>query len=291
MMSNWILNTNPDDYRQVTSETREEPATIGWTVDRAMRRQDRVVLYGHGSNKTFGFLGFVLTDPIRSVTDGNWWSWIEFAASRQPLSLSEAKEPEVIGGWPSLNMMHWTARAMPQRRIWSTLAARLLADSPEAQRAWDRWRTSSADDALLPSLQYAFRAYANTDGSGKLGELRLQQLVKRAWIEEGRGRLLRASDGVLLGRGLKLGSSGFADIILADTQNPRTLQVIEVKRAAKPGAKTDGVTQLANAYVPWLETRFPDWRIDPLLIALSIGHTVQADAARHGISCWEFDRG
>jgi hypothetical protein len=132
--------------------------------------------------------------------------------------------------------------------------------------------------------------FRNTDGSGKVGELMLQRQVKRAWISQGRGREIDpVRDGIALPRSLKLGSAGFADIILVALATDRTLQVVEVKRAAKPGADTDGVTQLSNAYTPWLERSFPDWAVKPILIALNISDTVVEDARRHVIDYWEFD--
>lgn len=287
-MTSWILNTNPDDYRAVRLDTKEEPCRIGWTVASAVRRGDVVALYGHGSNKTFGFVGIVLTDPVKSLADGHWWSWIEFVATPS-VSLDEAKHHPEIGNWPSFTNMRWGARKMSDE-YWLPLVRRMLRGAVEAKRHMTEWPKVYAEKPDLPSLLFATRDYGNTDGSGKVGELKLQEQINRVWIKHGRGREIDPlSDAITLPRSFKLGSAGFADIILVDLAVDRTLQVIEVKRAAKPGAATDGVTQLCNAYLPWLKRAFPDWEIRPILIALSIGDTVFENACREGIECWEFD--
>ena len=84
---------------------------------------------------------------------------------------------------------------------------------------------------------------------------------------------------------MKLGSAGFADIILVDTNSAATLQVIEVKRAAKPGDPRNGVPLLVEAYVPWLNRQFPTWRSAPFLIALNISDSVVIEAETQGIEC------
>lgn len=152
-----------------------------------------------------------------------------------------------------------------------------------------KWPELRRSELELPSLRYSYRRCDNTDGSGTVGELRLQKDIRNAWIASRRGRYIDPeADGVFLPTSLKLGSAGFADIILVDTNSAATLQVIEVKRAAKPGDPKNGVPQLMEAYVPWLKRQFGTWRIAPILIALNISDSVVIQAETQGIECWEF---
>ncbi len=261
---------------------------MGWTVASAVRRSDLVALYGHGSNKTFGFIGIVLTDPVESLADGHWWSWIEFVRTA-PVSLSRAKCDPNIREWPSFRNMSWTARSIDDE-YWLPLVDLMLRDAVDAQQQMREWPQTYVDEPDLPSLRYEWRRFPNADGSGKDPELTLQKWIRQAWIGERRGREIDlARDRISIPSSLKLGSAGFADIILVDVASDRTLHVIEVKRAAKPGVKTDGVTQLSGAYVPWLKRTFPDWDIKPILIALNISDAVVGQAKQLGIECWEFD--
>ena len=251
-MRTWVLNTNDSDYKELIATARAsgDTVTTAWTVDRRVQRGDRFALHGKSPNLEFGFLGCAASDAVKS-TDGNWWSWVAFVACA-PVPLRNAKSDPVFGEWGSLKMMRWACRHVADDKQWLALRNLLLAHSRDAEDTSKRWDRRDLP-AAGPSLRHARRAHANTDGSGTLRELSIQPLVGQALIADGTARDIRPADELKFSKGLQLGSAGFADILLVARQQPRTLLVIEVKRAAKPGAATDGVTQLSEDYVPWLQ--------------------------------------
>jgi hypothetical protein len=62
----WVLNTNPDDYANLRDRTTGGADLFAWTVAKDVRRGDLAIVYGHGANQTFGFVGRIAGDAERS---------------------------------------------------------------------------------------------------------------------------------------------------------------------------------------------------------------------------------
>jgi len=229
----------------------------------------------------------VISRATQSKVDRDWWSYIELVRTDQPLDLAAAKGDPVLGSWPPFRMMSWTVRAMDEDRF-ARLIELMISRSQEGGEQWSKM-LSGQGPRPRGSLHRASRGFSNTDGSGMIKELRLQESIEAAWVDAGSARLVEPSDNIDIPDSRHLGTAGYPDHVLVDLETQeRRLLVIEVKRAARPGAATDGVTQLRK-YLPEVARRAPGWEIKPVLVALNFAPAVLRQARAADIECWEFD--
>jgi hypothetical protein len=185
-------------------------------------------------------------------------------------------------------MMIGGPRAVESGRHRQRLLALVLAD-PHARATWAAWDATSDPGPTGPSLRLAERAHENDDGSGRMSELVLQRWIADELAKGWGYREARPSDGLPIPPSRHLAGAGYPDLLLVHPDRARTIVVVEVKRAARPGPTTDGVTQLDEAYVPWLEDRLKGWNVVSWLIALHFSPEVLRRAHDLGIECWRID--
>jgi hypothetical protein len=301
----WRFVAGPESLMAYELDKRRTVAA--WTADRSgkARRGDLVALYATGRLQSYMGIARVCCKPVqnvevsRRVADREWWTYLQIQPLRRTVPRGEV---EAQGFSQRAGSGLQTPSGARSNRVADEIAEEafdfLVGGDGGARETLKRWRAGQGAWPRALGVRDLRDADWNRPERSSPQELLLSRQIAKRLVASGRFRYVRDDDGLGTASArandptrLSLehpiqdaAGRGRIDILLVDTQRPRTLLVIEVKLHATLAPGRDPIPQLiryCNALTQEVGGR---WTARPLIVAERLAEAVKLNADAHGIA-------